>query len=98
MKIRRDGLRAAIAMGLVLGMAGCGQRSARPDGAGETGVARSNSTEGDGGEASKGGGKAIFPEMEHDFGEVEQGESVTHVFKVRNEGQEVLHIGKVRGS
>lgn len=36
--------------------------------------------------------------MEFNFGEVEQGESVTHNFKVRNEGEEVLHIKKVRGS
>ena len=43
-------------------------------------------------------GKAVFPEMEHDFGDVEQGETVTHLFKVRNEGEEVLHIKRVRGS
>ena len=43
-------------------------------------------------------GKAVFPESEFDFGEVEQGEKVSHVFKVRNEGQEVLHIKRVRGS
>jgi hypothetical protein len=46
----------------------------------------------------KGSGKAVFPEAEHDFGEVDEGASVSHVFKVRNESEEVLHIKRVRGS
>jgi len=54
--------------------------------------------EGDQPARAPGGGKAVFPEMEYDWGEVEQGEVVTHLFKVRNEGQEVLHIKNVRGS
>ena len=29
---------------------------------------------------------------------LQQGESLSHVFKLRNDGTEVLHIGKVRGS
>ncbi len=44
------------------------------------------------------GGKAVFAEQTHDFGEVEQGKMVSHIFKVRNEGQEVLHIKRVRGT
>jgi hypothetical protein len=43
-------------------------------------------------------GKAVFSELVHDFGEVEEGETVEHVFKVRNEGDTPLNIGKVRGS
>lgn len=44
-------------------------------------------------------GQIAFPEKEHDFGEVEEGEKLSHVFKVRNEHEEeVLHIKRVRGS
>ena len=98
MRMRRQGLRAAVAMGLVLGAVGCGQRSTQAEGSstGDTGTQPSNAADG-GGEA-KGGGKAVFAVMEHDFGEVEQGVSLSHVFKLRNEGTEALHIGKVRGS
>jgi hypothetical protein len=44
------------------------------------------------------GGKAVFAETDHDFGAVEQGEEVTHVFRLRNESDEPLHIKRVRGS
>lgn len=47
----------------------------------------------------KSSGKIAFPDTEHDFGEVEEGEKLSHVFKVRNEHEEeVLHIKRVRGS
>jgi hypothetical protein len=47
----------------------------------------------------KSSGKIAFPETEHDFGEVEEGESLTYVFKIRNDhNEEVLHIKRVRGS
>jgi len=42
--------------------------------------------------------RIVVAEKHHDFGTVEQGEEVQHVFKVRNEGKGVLHIKRVRGS
>lgn len=43
------------------------------------------------------GGKIEFTELSFDFGEVIQGESVSHLFEFRNTGEELLKIGKVRG-
>jgi hypothetical protein len=86
------------ALVLALFMVACGQRSATSD-RGSTAEAGTPSKAGGGdGSEETAGGKAVFPVMEHNFGEVEQGESVTYNFKVRNDGEEVLHIKKVRGS
>jgi hypothetical protein len=37
-----------------------------------------------------------IPEMTHDFGEVMEGDSVIHEFKVRNTGKSDLEINQVR--
>jgi len=42
--------------------------------------------------------RVVFAETEHEFGEVDQGTKVSHVFKLRNQGAGVLHIKNVRGS
>jgi hypothetical protein len=39
-----------------------------------------------------------YPETEFDFGEIEEGEKVTHVFKFKNTGSEPLVISKAQGS
>ncbi len=36
-------------------------------------------------------------EPEHDFGKINQGENVEHVFKIRNKGKDVLKIERARG-
>jgi uncharacterized cupredoxin-like copper-binding protein len=43
-------------------------------------------------------GKFKFEEMLHDFGTVDEGEVVTHVFKFTNVGEEPLIIQNARGS
>ncbi len=40
----------------------------------------------------------VFESTEFDFGAVDQGEKVEHVFKFRNTGNADLHIEKVRSS
>lgn len=94
MAFRRAQLVIPSVIALALGLAACGNRSRQADGAPDS-AARAVS---DAAEASRAGGKAVFAEMEYDFGSVEQDENVVHEFKVRNEGREVLHIEKVRGS
>jgi len=39
-----------------------------------------------------------YPETEFDFGEIEEGEKVTHEFKFKNTGKEPLVISKAQGS
>ncbi len=39
-----------------------------------------------------------YPETEFDFGEIEEGEKVSHVFKFKNTGSEPLVISKAQGS
>ncbi|MBI1748804.1 MAG: DUF1573 domain-containing protein [Acidobacteria bacterium] len=39
--------------------------------------------------------KAVFKEMRHAFGEVQRGESVSHIFIVKNEGEGPLAITNV---
>jgi len=39
-----------------------------------------------------------FDSREFDFGTIEQGEKVEHVFKFKNTGDAVLHVEKVRSS
>jgi len=39
-----------------------------------------------------------YPETEFDFGEIEEGEKVTHEFKFTNTGKEPLVISKAQGS
>lgn len=39
-----------------------------------------------------------FEEMEHDFGVINEGDTVTHVYRFRNTGSDTLRIGKVRAS
>ena len=40
--------------------------------------------------------RIIFDEFVYDFGEVEEGQEVTHVYKFKNEGQAILKIDNVR--
>lgn len=61
-------------------------------------AAQASNDSGGGDRGDEGNGKAIFPEPVHDFGEVEQGKAVSHLFKVKNGGEDVLHIKNVRGS
>lgn len=42
--------------------------------------------------------KVAFSEMKYDFGKVKEGDTVKHVFKVKNTGEEPLMIFKVKGS
>jgi hypothetical protein len=42
--------------------------------------------------------KAVFDELLHDFGEVEQGEELHYAFSVRNEGEGPLRILTVKPS
>lgn len=97
LRIQRWYVPAALCLAFVLlacqNRPSSGDRSSAPEAG-----APSKTVESESGAAEASGGKAVFPEMDFDFGEVEQGESVTHNFKVRNEGEEVLHIKKVRGS
>ena len=39
-----------------------------------------------------------FDEMEHDFGEITEGDKITHVFTFKNTGNEPLVISKAQGS
>jgi hypothetical protein len=39
-----------------------------------------------------------YVETEHDFGEIQEGDKVTHVFKFKNTGDEPLVISKAQGS
>ena len=94
MALRREQFVIPALIALALGLAACGNRSRQADGAPDS-AARAAA---DASAATKAGGKAVFAQMEFDFGDVEQDESVTHEFKVRNEGREVLRIEKVRGS
>ena len=41
------------------------------------------------------GPKMVLKEQDFDFGEVEQGEVITHTFNVLNQGEETLKIEKV---
>ncbi len=94
-----------MAMLLALGMLGCQNASSRAEAQFEevdSGASRAKASgtknRGSGAEASEESGKAVFPVTVHDFGEVEEGESISHVFKIRNVGHDPLHIGRVRGS
>ncbi|MFH1723276.1 MAG: DUF1573 domain-containing protein [Elusimicrobiota bacterium] len=48
--------------------------------------------------AGEAGPRIVFPSPEHDFGEIPQGETVTHDFVFKNEGPGTLEIGEVRSS
>ena len=39
-----------------------------------------------------------FPETEHDFGEIQEGEKIVHEFTFKNTGKEPLVISKAQGS
>ena len=39
-----------------------------------------------------------YPETEHNFGEIEEGEKITHEFAFKNTGKEPLVISKAQGS
>lgn len=43
------------------------------------------------------GPRMVFKETAFDFGEVEEGEIATHIFKFRNIGTDTLYIKKVSG-
>jgi len=45
-----------------------------------------------------GGARIDFVEESHDFGEIEEGAVVEHVFKFSNSGDVALEIKKVKGS
>ena len=40
----------------------------------------------------------VYPTTEFDFGEIEEGEKVVHIFKFKNTGNEPLVISKAQGS
>jgi len=82
---------------LALGLLACQNRSTSGEGV-QSPEAGTTTEAAPAASAEKAGGKAVFAEMEYNFGEVDQGESIVHEFKVRNEGREVLNIKKVRGS
>ena len=42
--------------------------------------------------------KAQYSELEYNFGKVKEGDTVKHIFKLKNTGQEPLMIYKTRGS
>ncbi len=42
------------------------------------------------------GPKIVIKVMRHDFGDVKEGEIVTHTFRVLNQGNETLKIMKVK--
>jgi hypothetical protein len=46
----------------------------------------------------KPGAEIVFDKQSHDFGEVEQGVIVSHVFNFENIGADTLEIGRVRSS
>ena len=49
-------------------------------------------------EATSANPRIAFEKIEFDFGEVEAGEKVEHVFRFRNTGEGLLKIEKVRSS
>ena len=49
-------------------------------------------------DSAAGGPRISFPEPSHDFGHVNQGTKVTHVFAVRNTGTEPLKLIRAKGS
>jgi len=82
---------ATVALAALL-TAGCQATTASNTTGGETGAPDAQS------DTSTKGPVAFFPEDFHDLGEVEQGQKVSHVFKIQNRGTEPLVIEKVRGS
>lgn len=48
--------------------------------------------------AAKGGPHIVFPELTYDFGTVEQGEEVVHLFRFTNQGNQDLRIDGIKTS
>jgi hypothetical protein len=44
------------------------------------------------------GAEMVFDKVAHDFGQIEQGDVVTHVFNFENIGGDTLEIAKVLSS
>ena len=80
---------ACFAAGL-LALSACGDRVPE-EGAAAGGKASSEET-------TAGQPKAVAVEPDFDFGEVEEGVNVEHVFKLRNEGNAELAILSAKGS
>jgi hypothetical protein len=48
--------------------------------------------------ARKPGAEIVFDEINHDFGQIEQGTVVTHIFNFENIGADTLKIARVLSS
>ncbi len=82
---------AMIGVGLVLlALPACGERVSEGRDPGQSGDTAA--------ESSSGQPKAVAVAPDFDFGEVQEGENVEHVFKIRNEGTADLAILSAKGS
>lgn len=89
MNTRSTSLLLGLCLSMALLAAACGQRGAESK---SEPVAKEPAMQ------SAGPAKIVAAEPVFNFGEVEEGERVEHVFRIRNQGGEQLEIKRAKGS